>query len=157
LLRLAAGGFRDMTRIAAGHPAIWPDICVANRDAIVTALDDYLVALQHVRTLVADADRGGLLELLERARAARRNLPVGTAEGAELVELRVRVPDRPGVLAEVTTAAGVLGVNIMDLEIAHSAEGTGGVLVLIVPADGAEIFEAALTDRGYHHSRAVLP
>jgi prephenate dehydrogenase len=157
LLRLAAGGFRDMTRIAAGHPAIWPDICVANREAIVAALDDYLVALQRVRTLVADADRGGLLDLLERARAARRNLPVGTPEGAELVELRVRVPDRPGVLADVTTAAGVLGVNIMDLEIAHSAEGTGGVLVLIVPADGAAVFEAALTERGYHHSRAVLP
>ncbi len=42
LLRLAAGGFRDMTRIAAGHPGIWPDICIANRDAIVAGLDDYL-------------------------------------------------------------------------------------------------------------------
>ena len=45
-----------MTRIAAGHPAIWPDICVANRDAIVASLDDYLRALEEVRTLVADAE-----------------------------------------------------------------------------------------------------
>lgn len=156
LLRLAAGGFRDMTRIAASHPAIWPDICVANRDAIVASLDHYLVALAEVRELVAGADRTALLELLERARAARRNLPVGTPSGAALVELRIPVPDRPGVLAEVTTAAGVLGVNIVDLEIAHSGEGTGGVLVLVVPEASVSVFEAALTERGYHHSRRVL-
>jgi prephenate dehydrogenase len=156
LLRLAAGGFRDMTRIAASHPAIWPDICVANRDAIVASLDEYLVALGAVRDLVAGADRPALLDLLERARAARRNLPVGTPTGAALVELRIPVPDRPGVLAEVTTAAGVLGVNIVDLEIAHSGEGTGGVLVLVVPEARVAVFEAALSDRGYHHSRRTL-
>jgi prephenate dehydrogenase len=156
LLRLAAGGFRDMTRIAASHPAIWPDICVANRDAIVESLDDYLVALAAVRELVAAADRPALLDLLERARAARRNLPVGTPTDVALVEVRIPVPDRPGVLAEVTTAAGVLGVNIVDLEIAHSGEGTGGVLVLVVPEASAERFEDALTARGYHHSRRVL-
>ncbi len=96
LLRLAAGGFRDMTRIAAGDPGIWPDICVANRDAIVDALDGYLDALGGVRALVAGRDRDGLLELLERARAARRRLPVGGAADEPLVELRVPVPDRPG-------------------------------------------------------------
>ncbi|MGZ4797580.1 MAG: prephenate dehydrogenase, partial [Acidimicrobiia bacterium] len=53
LLRLAAGGFRDMTRIAAGHPGIWPDICVANRDAILAALDAYRSSLDEVRALVA--------------------------------------------------------------------------------------------------------
>ena len=156
LLRLAAGGFRDMTRIAAGHPAIWPDICIANHDAIVGALDDYLVALRGVRDLVAGADRSGLLDLLERARAARRNLPTGAPTDATLVELRVPVPDRPGVLAEVTTAAGELGVNIVDLEIAHSAEGAAGVLVLVVPSTGADVLEDALTARGYHHARRVL-
>jgi len=157
LLRLAAGGFRDMTRIASGHPAIWPDICLANRDAIVAGLDDYLAALERVRALVAGADRAGLLDLLERARAARRNLPVGMPVGAELVELRVPVPDRPGVLAEVATVAFELGVNIVDFEVAHSAEGSSGVLVLVVPAVGAPAFESALTDRGYHHSRALIP
>ena len=75
LLRLAAGGFRDMTRIAAGHPGIWPDICIANRDAIVAALDDYLRALAVVRGYVAAGDGDALLRVLERARSARRNLP----------------------------------------------------------------------------------
>ena len=56
---------------------------------------------------------------------ARRNLPVGMPVDAELVELRVPVPDRPGVLAEVTTAAAELGVNIVDFEVAHSARRRG--------------------------------
>ncbi|MFN8036104.1 MAG: prephenate dehydrogenase/arogenate dehydrogenase family protein [Acidimicrobiia bacterium] len=157
LLRLAAGGFRDMTRIAASHPAIWPDICVANRDAIVETIDGYIGALGRVRELVAEQDRAGLLDVLERARAARRNLPSGRPTGETLVELRVPVPDRPGVLAEVTTLAGQLGVNIADLEIAHSIEGAAGVIVLVVPERGVEAFEAALASHGYHVSRSALP
>jgi prephenate dehydrogenase len=156
LLRLAAGGFRDMTRIAAGHPGIWPDICVANREAIVGVLDDYLDALVQVRGLVNEGDRASLLDVLERARAARRSLPVGTQTGEELAEVRIPVPDRPGVLAEVTTLAGSLGINIADLEIAHSIEGTGGVLVLVIAAGHADPFESALVKRGYHSSRTVL-
>jgi prephenate dehydrogenase len=157
LLRLAAGGFRDMTRIAAAHPGIWPDICVANREAIVDVLDDYLDALVRVRALVDEGDRASLLDVLERARAARRSLPAGVARGEELVELRIPVPDRPGVLAEVTTLAGSLGINISDLEIAHSVEGSGGVLVLVIAARHADTLEAALVERGYHCSRTVVP
>lgn len=157
LLRLAAGGFRDMTRIAAGHPGIWPDICVANREAIVEALDEYVTALEAVRALVSTGDRGGLLALLERARAARRRLPSAAPLDEAVAELRVPVADRPGVLAEVTTLAGVMGVNIADVEIAHSVEGGGGVLVLLIPERGTAAFEAALTERGYHPSRTPLP
>jgi prephenate dehydrogenase len=156
LLRLAAGGFRDMTRIAAGHPGIWPDICVTNRDAIVAALDEYVAALARVRRLVEDSDRDGLLDVLQRARRARRSLPVGAAVSGPLVEVRVPVPDRPGVLAEVTTLAGRLGVNIADLEIAHSMEGSRGVLVLIVAEDGAARLESGLTELGYHVSRSAV-
>lgn len=151
-LRLAAGGFRDMTRIAAGHPGIWPDICVANRDAIVEALDQYVGALEKMRDAVAAGDREHLLASLESARSARTNLPIsGVTEGA-LAEMRVPVPDRPGVLAEVTTLAGQLGVNIVDLEIAHSLEGPEGVLVLVVPEAGAEDLERGLAGLGYHCS-----
>jgi prephenate dehydrogenase len=158
LLRLAAGGFRDMTRIAAGHPGIWPDICVANRDAIVAALDDYVGALGRVRGLVATSDRGGLLDVLERARAARRSLPVGAPTGEGMVELRIPVPDRPGVLADVTTLAGERGINIADLEIAHSVEGGGGVMVLVVSTHAdLDGFEDALMARGYRCSRTSLP
>jgi prephenate dehydrogenase len=156
LLRLAAGGFRDMTRIASSHPAIWPDICLANRDAIVEALDTYLDELGRVRSIVADGDRDALLALLADARSARRNLPVGIPVEETLVELRIPVPDREGVIAEVTTLAARFGINIADLEIAHSLEGRAGVLVLVVAERNLDAFEAALDEHGYHVARTPL-
>jgi prephenate dehydrogenase len=155
LLRLAAGGFRDMTRIAAGHPGIWPDICAENRDAIVDVLDGLMGSLQQVRQVIVDDDRAGLLAVLERARAARVNLPSRVASAGDLCEVRVPVPDRPGVLAEVTTLAGALDVNIADLEIAHSSEGDQGVLILLVDAAAAERLRGGLVEHGFRP--AVLP
>ncbi len=149
LLRLAAGGFRDMTRVAAGHPGIWPDVCAENRQAIVAGLDALVEALSQVREQVAAGDRTGLLADLVHAAEARRSLPARAVRPERLVELRVPVPDRPGVLAEITTTAGDLGVNISDLEIAHSAEGPRGVLVLVVDADAAGRLGDALGARGY--------
>jgi prephenate dehydrogenase len=155
LLRLAAGGFRDMTRVASGHPGIWPDICAENQTAIVDVLDGLLAALQEVRTVVAGGDRQGLLDVLEQARSARANLPTRLVGGADLSEVRVPVPDRPGVLAEVTTLAGTLDVNIADMEIAHSAEGDRGVLILLVEASAADRLRDGLVEHGFRP--AVLP
>jgi prephenate dehydrogenase len=149
VLRLAAGGFRDMTRIAAGHPGIWPDVCVENRAEIVDTLDELTAALGQLRALIVSEDRPGILKVLERAREARVNLPLRAPRPEEVAEVRVPVPDRPGVLAEVTTLLGELGVNIFDLEIAHSAEGERGVLVLVVDARSVEKVRTALATRGY--------
>ncbi len=88
LLQLAAGGFRDMTRIAAGQPSIWPDICEDNAEAIVETMDLLIDALTGMRRRVADHDHQSLLEVLGRASAARRALvgsrspPRGTGRGA---------------------------------------------------------------------------
>ncbi|MBO0732650.1 MAG: prephenate dehydrogenase/arogenate dehydrogenase family protein, partial [Acidimicrobiaceae bacterium] len=149
LLRLAAGGFRDMTRIAAGHPGIWPDVCVDNRAGILEVLDRLVAALADMRDVIASQDREGLLKTLERAREARVNLPAGVGPNQVPVELRVPVPDQPGVLAEVTTVLGERGVNIYDLEIAHSGEGAGGVLVLVIDGASLEVARQALTAGGH--------
>src|SRR5262249_32303062 len=98
LLRLAAGGFRDMTPIAAGPPGIWPDVWVENRAEIVETLDRLGVALARLRELVGSGDRDGILRLLERAREARVNLPLRAPRPDDVAEVRVPVPDRPGVL-----------------------------------------------------------
>jgi prephenate dehydrogenase len=154
LLRLAAGGFRDMTRVAAGQPSIWPDICTDNAAAILQGLDRLVQDLTDLRQKVASADRSGLLDLLQRASTARRELPAGAVRPDRLAELRVPVPDRYGVLAEFTGLASDLGINIYDLTIAHSAEGPRGVLTLVVGADEADTLRKAIEERG--HSCTVI-
>jgi len=149
LLRLAAGGFRDMTRIAAGHPGIWPDICAENRSAIVDELDQLIAGLTATREMVATGDRAGLVALLEQARAARIALPARYDRPDRLCELRVPIPDRTGVLAEITTLATELDVSIADIEIAHSAERPQGVLILLVEAEPGERLVKGLVDQGY--------
>lgn len=150
LLRLAAGGFRDMTRIASGHPAIWPDICEENRDAIVSGLDGLIAGLGAVRAMVAKSDRDALFTMLTRARAARANLPSSVAaRPADLAEVRVPVPDRPGAAAEIFTLAAELGVNVYDFEVFHSAEGDKGVLILVVETSSTELFRGGLIARGF--------
>ena len=156
LLRLAAGGFRDMTRIAAGQPGIWPDVCADNARAIVDAFDLLLTDLTDHARPGGGGDRAGLLAVLDHAAVARRSLPSRAVRPERLTEIRVPVPDRPGVLAEITTLAGDLGVNISDLEIAHSAEGERGVLVLVVDADGCRASAAALAGRAYRSTARTL-
>lgn len=152
MLRLAAGGFRDMTRVAAGHPGIWPDICAENSTAIVAALDRLVAGLSEIRDTVAEGDRTALLGRLERAQSARRSLPVRLARPEELAEVRLAVPDRPAVIAEVTTLLGEMAVNVEDLEIAHSVEGDRGVMVLVVDARAADQVRRALVAKGYRPS-----
>ncbi|HVL04176.1 MAG TPA: prephenate dehydrogenase/arogenate dehydrogenase family protein [Acidimicrobiales bacterium] len=150
LLRLAAGGFRDMTRVAGGDPGIWPDICTENAPAIVELLSALEADLAAMRRRVAGDDRAGILEALHRARTARMHLPGQVAGPEAMAELRVPVLDRPGVLSEITTLASELGVNIDDLEIAHSTEGEAGVVILLVRSASAERLAGALRTRGYH-------
>jgi prephenate dehydrogenase len=152
LLRLAAGGFRDMTRVSAGRPSIWPDICMANAKAIVQGLDRLIEALGDVRDLVSNRDRDGLLSLLSRARAARINLPVGFGPADNMVELAVAIPDRPGEIAAIATLASELDVNIFDLEISHSGEGRQGVMILVVDEARSERLMGGLMARGYRPS-----
>jgi prephenate dehydrogenase len=152
LLRLAAGGFRDMTRIAAGQPEIWLDICAENRTAIVEALDALLDRLGGLRRSVAGDDRDGLLAELTRARVARVNLPARAGAPAEMAEVRTAIPDRPGAAAEVFTLAAELGVNVFDFEVFHSAEGRHGVLILVVEAAQTDLFRGGLIARGFRPS-----
>ena len=156
LLRLAAGGFRDMTRVAAGHPAIWPDICAENADAIVEVLDELQAELGRVRETIAGRDRDALLERLEAARTARRNLPTTVTTPEAMTEMRVPVLDRQGEIAAIAALAADLDVNIYDLEIAHSTEGPRGVVLLLIETAMAERFQGGLMALGYRPSMQAL-
>jgi prephenate dehydrogenase len=157
LLRLAAGGFRDMTRIAAGHPSIWLDICADNRDAIVAGMDRLIHELGDMRNVVAAGDRQQLNTLLMQARVARINLPSGAPAPEELAEVRVPIPDRPGFIAEVTRLASDLGVNVYDIELSHSIDAYDrGMLVMVVARTMTDLLRGGLLARGFKPSVSAL-
>lgn len=156
LLRLAAGGFRDMTRIAAGHPAIWPDICSQNSVAIVDVLDELVAELTGLRAVVAEGDRTRLLTHLEEARHARRNLPTTVPADEAMSEMRIPVLDRQGEIAAIATLAAELDVNIYDMEIAHSTEGPRGVIVVLIETAMTERLRGGLMALGYRPSSRAI-
>lgn len=149
LLQLAAGGFRDMTRVAAGDPNIWPDILFENREAISQSLRSLEERLQSLREALNADDHAAIATDLTLAAVARRQLPGRALNSENLTYLRVGVSDQPGVLAAVTMAASEMLVNIYDIEIAHGIEGSSGTLLLAVDARLAESFSAALSARGF--------
>ena len=145
-----------MTRVAAGHPAIWPEICVENRAAITDVLDELLDELVEMRLIVSGRDRHELLARLESARNSRRSLAAGAPEPSQLTEVRIAIRDQKGELARITTLAADLDVNIHDLEIAHSAEGARGVVLALVDSALAEQFTDGLAEAGYRPSLKPL-
>ena len=149
LLRLAAGGFRDMTRVASGRPEIWLDICAENRTAIVGVLDQLIDGLADVRDTIDADDRDGLHSRLAAARHARANLPARVVHPDELSEVRIPIPDRAGAAAEVFTLAAELSVNIASFEVVHVAESTRGIVVVLVDRAMVELFRGGLLARGF--------
>lgn len=157
LLGLAAGGFRDVTRIAASNPDLWVAVIRSNRKAVLEALEGLRDGLAGVAELIRAGHWEELGEWLARSRRARLELFAKMAFTGEPVGLSLMIPDRPGVLAQVTTAAGELGVNIEDLRIVHSTEGGRGRLELVVAgAEGAELLVGRLMRLGYRVARTGI-
>jgi prephenate dehydrogenase len=138
--RLPAVGpsFRDATRVAGANTAIWTDIYMSNRDALMTAIDGLAAGLQEVRGWLAAGDAGAVGAWNERSRAERESLLgaglVGAA-GAAAIELRASVPNRPGVIAEIALALGGAGVNILDMVLSPSQDNRQGVVALWIAGD----------------------
>lgn len=136
LMRLAAGGFKDSTRIAAGSPELWCGIAFDNKDALSDGLDEIRGIIGAFADALASDDRASLTALLADAAAARRALPVAWVPSTErLLEVRIPMEDRPGVVAEVTTVTSSVGCNIQSIEIDHVTEDSA-VLSLVLTDEG---------------------
>ena len=136
LMRLAAGGFKDSTRIAAGSPELWCGIAFDNKDALSDGLDEIQGIIGAFADALASDDRAALTALLADAAAARRALPAAWVPSTErLLEVRIPMEDRPGVVAEVTTVASSVGCNIQSIEIDHVTEDSA-VLSLVLTDEG---------------------
>lgn len=131
LFAIAAGGFRDMTRIAASSPDIWLDICMENTDFIIERLREYEARIGDMVCLLENRDSSGLMELFEAARRSRAELSLKSGQELdEMYDVSVAVPDEPGVISTVSTAVGALGVNIEDMGIVHPLESETGIMTL---------------------------
>lgn len=147
ILLLAAGGFRDLTRLAASSPHLWSDILLANRAEIARALERYADRLLELRHLVLEGRAAEVESAFALAKEARLALTAKPQVKAGVAVIQVPIPDRPGVLAELTATLGEAGVNIEDLQIVHSPEGGRGTVHLTVAADAADEAERVLRAR----------
>jgi prephenate dehydrogenase len=146
---LAAGGFRDMTRIASSSYSVWRDIIQTNSTEIEKALEAYQSALGQVRENLK-TDRF-LDSAFNVARKERQTIP-RYSKGflTPLIDIRVSVQDRPGELARITSLIYYHDVNIKDIEIINIREGEGGILRLgFVYKKEAEAAAKILRDVGY--------
>jgi prephenate dehydrogenase len=151
-LRYAGASLREMTRVSGANPTVWADIFVANGDLILEALHD----LDQELAEAGEAFRSGEWHVIERwidesATARIRMLEYAYRTDAKMLNrIRVRVPDKPGVLARITQTLGAAGINIEDFELRHVSPEYGGVLVILVSGgDNAELARTLLRRDGY--------
>jgi prephenate dehydrogenase len=135
--RLPATGpsFRDATRVAGANTGIWRDIYIANADALVAAIDDTVARLGEVRAALSARDGAAVAAWNDGARAERRRLLEADLAGGEVHELRVAVPNRPGVVAEVALALGRAGVNILDMALYPAPDHSTGTIALWIAGE----------------------
>lgn len=133
-LQLAAGGFRDMTRIASSPFSMWRDVLIGNQGPILDLLSHFARRLQSVRNRLIEEDLDALDEAFKSAQATRRDIPKDSKGFLQpLADVYVEANDRPGVLAEMTTALFEADLNIKDIELLKFREGTGGTFRLGFP------------------------
>ncbi|HEX2015232.1 MAG TPA: prephenate dehydrogenase/arogenate dehydrogenase family protein [Solirubrobacteraceae bacterium] len=124
--------FRDATRVAGANRAIWTDIYLSNRDALLERLEETVSQLTAFADALRRADVEAVAGFSERAAADRQALQESGLSGGPLLELRASVPNRPGVIADIALALGRAGVNIVDLALSPSPDFTRGVVALWV-------------------------
>jgi prephenate dehydrogenase len=149
-LALSGQGVRDITRVAAGDPALYGQIVTANAEAVLALLDEVRQRLDALVTAVEEQDRATLETLLEEGVAGTLAIP--GKHGGPVRPTRsvfVAVPDQPGALAALFADAGASDVNIEDVHIDHDPGRPVGHVELVVDDERAEHLLASLEARGW--------
>jgi prephenate dehydrogenase len=125
----AAGGFKDITRIASSSPQMWQNICLTNTDSIIKYLDIYRTALDETMTALKNGDSDYLYRIFEKARDYRDSIPKGRPGTLpDIHEIYVDVPDMPGIIAIIATILSSNSISIRNIGIVHNREFENGVL-----------------------------
>lgn len=128
LKTIAAGGFRDITRIASSSPVMWQHICSTNRDEILKAFDLYEKSLQEFKKSVDTSDEALTLSLFSEAKDYRDNLPVKKGVLPSAYEIYLDIADETGGIATIATILAKNNINIKNIGIVHNREFEQGVL-----------------------------
>jgi prephenate dehydrogenase len=151
LSHLAAGGFRDITRIASSDPSLWAGISLQSRTMLLPLVKAYAALLEEFSVALEASDGTALYRLFFQAAQYRNALPVDgrgalTAHGS----LTVYVKDRPGELGRITTLLGENNINISNIRIRELRTYEGGCLQLLLPDSGQAVRAAwLLKEAGY--------
>ncbi len=147
--------FRDATRVAGASSAIWTDIYLSNRDALIAQLDDVAGRLAEVREALAAGDADAVTAWNDAAGEGRRRLLEAQLAGGPLHELRISVPNEPGVIATLALELGRAGVNITDMALYPAPDHTEGVVALwIAGEEPARRALALVAEQGFRVARA---
>jgi prephenate dehydrogenase len=129
--RLAAGGFRDLTRIAASHPIMWRDILLSNRKEMLLLLDDWIKQMTDFQHAIEIADAKWIETIFARSRDLRQRLPE-KKRGllAPIYECYINIPDEPGLIGKIATLLGEHQINLSNISIMENREEVHGILRL---------------------------
>jgi prephenate dehydrogenase len=123
----AAGGFRDMTRIASSDFNIWEPVVLENKKNIVQAIDNFIANLEQIKNSIKRDEFNSLAEKFEAARIKRDEIPKSNKGFLhKIYDVFVFVKDEPGVISKISTALFNNNINIKDLELLKIREGSGG-------------------------------
>ena len=135
---IAAGGFRDITRIASSSPVMWQQICLENKENISNVLDDYIRLLIQVRCFVDNGDSENLFNMFANSRDYRDSIDM-TARGVlrQSYVLYLDIADEAGGIAQVATILALENISIKNIGIIHNREFEQGVLKIEFYAEEA--------------------
>ena len=150
-LQLAAGGFRDMTRIASSPYEVWLDICETNRAEIAGMIDRYIEALGDLRKQLVEEGLEGAFGFANITRDAIPRDSKGFMHPHP--EILVVAEDRPGIIAGISTLLAGEEININDIEVLKVREGEGGTLRLAFESEMAAARAVALLNENGYEAR----
>lgn len=148
---LAAGGFRDITRIASGDPMLWRDILIDNKDVLLRLLKDWQTEMLDFVHMLESSDGGAIEEAFSKAGDFRSKMPE-RRKGMihSIYECYVDIPDHPGIIGSIASDLGNAQINLSNIQIIENREHIPGVLKLSFRKQ--EFLDQAvvlLTDQGY--------
>lgn len=138
---IAAGGFRDMTRIAASSPVMWQEICLSNKDQLLHLMDLYSDQLAGIRSVIAAENKEAMTDYFTKAKDYRDSLTVRKPGSLQPVyELYCDLIDEVGGIATIATLLASNGINMKNIGILHNREFEDGVLHI-------ELYDQASLDK----------